>query len=302
MKRIFLATAGLALAMTLTQCCGTAQKTADDDSMPLMKGTVSTFNYDVTDGTGGTISKTAQVYVPQEYDKTDTAKKYNVLYLAHGGGDNQGSFFDPQRSPQPLDAVMDSLTTAGLAEPMIIVCPTYYTGTDDPHKDMQSTIDDCRRFHAELRDFLIPAIEREYNVFTTREHRAYGGFSMGSLSTWYQLAYGTDEVKYYIPLSGDLWVYDDDGQKVSAAEAAGWLQERLAAIPYGKHDVSVWGYTGSRDIACRPENALVGELMQHDGLLEYGVNLRYSVFEGGDHQYKYINQYLAEVIPSLFRE
>ena len=36
-------------------------------------------------------------------------------------------------------------------------------------------------------------------------HRAYGGFSMGSASTWAVLVNSLDIVAYYMPLSGDNW-------------------------------------------------------------------------------------------------
>lgn len=89
---------------------------------------------------------------------------------------------------------------------------------------MESTITDCRNFHKELRKYLIPAVGKTYNTYlrtfddasitATREHRAYGGFSMGALSTWYQIAFDPAVAKYYLPLSGDLWVYDENQPKV----------------------------------------------------------------------------------------
>ena len=302
MKRLRYVMVSLMLGLLLTNCGGNGTACSNASNMKeILKGEIRTFDYAVATAEGTSLTKSAQVYLPYGYNAADPDKKYNVLFLAHGGGDHQGSFFDASRSPKPLDAVMDSLVTYGLAEPMIIVCPTYYKGIDDLQKDMSSTIDDCRNFHVELHEFLIPAIEKSFQVFTTRDHRAYGGFSMGALSTWYQLGYGLEDIKYFVPLSGDLWTYNEDGQKQRAEESATWLNSRVEQSGYSAHDFFVWGYTGSNDIACKPENALVGALMGNAPMFEYGVNLHYSVFEGGDHQYKYINQYLGEVIPALFK-
>lgn len=264
------------------------------------KGFITPFNYEVST-VKGHFTKTAQVYIPACYDANDKDTLYPVLFLAHGGGDNAMDFFSGNRGQRPLGDIADELIDNGKMKPMFIVCITYYKGDDDPDKSMGNTIDDCLYFHRELRNDLIPALEKNYNLYKTRDQRAYGGFSMGSLSTWYQLAYGLNEIKYFIPLSGDLWVYDRQQVKQPADVAARWLNEQVEKTPYRGHDFEVWGYTGSRDIACKPENALVGALMLQAPLFEYGVNLHYEVFEGGDHQYKYINQYLTNALTHLFQ-
>ena len=55
------------------------------------------------------------VYTPAEYDKTD--KKYPVLYLQHGGGEDEHGW--PQQGRTGI--IMDNLIAAGKAVPFIIV-------------------------------------------------------------------------------------------------------------------------------------------------------------------------------------
>ena len=261
---------------------------------------VNTFYYDADRG-GRKVQKSAEVYTPACYDKNDHRTRYNVLYLLHGGGDCSKSFFDGSHGSEPLGQILDSLIACKAIDPLIVVGATYYERDDKKTMGMEGTIVDCLNFHEELHGWLIPAMEDYYNVAAGREHRAYGGFSMGALSTWYQLCYGLEDVKYYIPLSGDLWTYDDDSVKQSAEESARWLNDRIGEQGFGPDDFVVIAHTGSKDIAYEPETALVEAIKEYAPVFKYGENLTYTVFEDGDHSYRFINQYLKEDLPKLFK-
>ena len=67
-------------------------------------------------------------------------------------------------------------------------------------------------FHNELVNDLIPAAESKYSIFAettdlkgiaaSRYHRAFGGFSMGSMNTWHTFEYCLDYFRYFAPSSG----------------------------------------------------------------------------------------------------
>ena len=267
-------------------------------------GTIDTFEYRVAKG-----KKRARVYLPYGYDKSDKTRKYNVVYLMHGGGDNSKSFLMPPQDWLPLTNVLDHLIADGKMDPVIVVTPSFYgDDTNIGANRMNDAIHLTRDVHKELSTYLIPQVESAYRTHYTgrgkkaveqsREHRAFGGFSMGALCTWFQLAYGVDAVSRFIPLSGDLWVYDEAGQKQSAEVAARWLNKQLEASPYA-HDFRVLAYSGTSDIAGKPEQALVRALYKEAPL--FGIhNLSLAMRPEGQHFYGHINEYLYRALPLLW--
>lgn len=281
-------------------------------SATVNQGKVETFVYNVVRN-GKSIKKHARVYVPYGYDAKNKKKRYNVVYLMHGGGDKTTSFFSDPRSPLPLTQVLDHLNAEKMMEPVIVVAPTFYDDDENIGQNgMNDAIGQCRDFHVELQNYLIPAVEKAYNTYLegtdsvsiakTRGHRAFGGFSMGSLCTWYQLAYGNSAVKNYIPLSGDLWIYDKAGKKQDAKTAAEYINDILSKSAYGK-DFEVYAYTGTKDIAGTPEKNFIEALSLYASLFRYNkdkANLRFSMKEGGVHYYGDINEYLYYALPLIW--
>ena len=104
----------------------------------------------------------------------------------------------------------DGMIENGEMDPMIIVTPTWnQTGAD--------------KFYTEFREKVVPFVEGKYSTYAestsiedlqaSRYHRAYGGFSMGSVSTWGVLCHNLDIVAYYMPLSGDYRINNWSAQQ-----------------------------------------------------------------------------------------
>lgn len=278
------------------------------------KGHIEEIHYDVVKD-GEKLNKRAQVYVPYNYNKKDKKTRYNVVYLMHGGGDNTTSFLTPPNDWLPLAQVLDHLIEQGKMKPVLVVCPTFYN--DDQNigaNRMEDATRQTREFHTELQNYLIPTIAARYNTYLegkadsiaiskTREHRAFGGFSMGALCTWYQLAYGISAVRNFLPLSGDIWTYDKEGQKQNAYKSAEWMNSMVEASAF-KDDFQIYGYSGTKDMAGDPEKKVIGELRNFAPTFRYGgpnANLRYSMKEGGQHFYGDINQYLYYALPLIWK-
>ncbi len=276
------------------------------------QGRIEVINY-TAHKNGRTIMKHARVYLPYGYNAKNKKTKYDVLYLMHGGGDNTTSFLTPPKDWLPLRQILDHLIAEGKIRPIIVVTPTFY---DDDEKignnRMEDATEQTRTFHIELQNDLIPAVETKYNTYLegkdsisvtkSRAHRAYGGFSMGALSTWFQLAYGNNAVRNYLPLSGDLWVYNDKGEKQTPKVAAEWLNSLLEASPYG-NDIQVYGYSGTKDIAGNPQKNLTEALDKYAPMLRYNTsnaNLHFAMKEGGQHYYGDINEYLYWALQELY--
>lgn len=279
------------------------------------QGTIEEFFYTAQSATGKSIKKHAHVYLPFGYNATDKSTKYDVLYLMHGGGDKTTSFLTPPKDWLPLRQVIDHLIAEGKIKPIIVITPTFYEDDNNIGANgMNDAIAMTKNFHKELQNYLIPSVEKKYNTYlqgtdsisitNTRNHRAYGGFSMGALYTWFQLAYGINAVKYYLPLSGDLWIYNEKGEKQEPKVAAEWLNSQIANTPFN-NDFEIYGYTGTSDIAGTPQKNLVEALNKYAPLFRYNTsndNLRFEMKQGGQHYYGDINEYLYWALQLIYKK
>jgi enterochelin esterase-like enzyme len=112
------------------------------------------------------------VYVPAEYEKS-TNKKYPVLYLVHGWGEDENGWSIQGH----LENIMDGLIASGKAVPMIIVMPSGDIKTNSDVRTASGNITDIY-----VKD-LIPFIDKTFRTYTDREHRAMAGLSRGGMQT-----------------------------------------------------------------------------------------------------------------------
>ncbi len=118
------------------------------------------------------------VYAPPGYDKNSDLK-YPVLYLRHGGGGNEASWFNQGSTPN----IMDNLLEQGKATPMIIVMTN-----GQLVKEIEGgaySREGITIMANELFNDVIPLIEKEYNAYTDQAHRAITGLSMGGGQSFY---------------------------------------------------------------------------------------------------------------------
>jgi len=133
-------------------------------------GTVEVVHYKNSAGT----EKPLHVYLPPGY-ATDSARRYPVLYLNHGGGENDTHW----TASGHADRILDNLIAAGKARPMIIVMP--HTGGVVSGTPPKLGADDaCTQEY--LRD-LLPFVDSHYRTRPNRESRAVAGLSMGGFVT-----------------------------------------------------------------------------------------------------------------------
>lgn len=111
------------------------------------------------------------VYVPAVYDAEPT-RRFPVLYLRHGGGDDEHNWSHDGRA----GVILDNLVAQGKAVPMLIVMTDGHT---DGTWAGGSSPEGMKTLEEELLDDVIPFIERNYRVLQNRDHRAITGLSMG---------------------------------------------------------------------------------------------------------------------------
>lgn len=124
--------------------------------------------------------KRMHVYLPPDYGAT-TGATYPVLYLNHGGGDDDTAWTRPAgpRSGGAANLILDNLIAAGKAKPMIVAMPNTHACASAipsaPGKD-----DACTKEY--LKD-IVPYVEGHYRAKADREDRALAGLSMGGFVT-----------------------------------------------------------------------------------------------------------------------
>ena len=117
------------------------------------------------------------VYTPPGYD-TDPKKRYPVLYLQHGGGEDETGWTRQGH----MNFILDNLIAAGKAKPMIVVMEKgYATRAGAPAEPARPRGRfDCGAFEDVVLKDLIPMIDSTYRTIPHREQRAIAGLSMGA--------------------------------------------------------------------------------------------------------------------------
>jgi enterochelin esterase-like enzyme len=144
----------------------------DSVQQNMLHGTIDTIVYD-----SKTVAtkRRAIIYTPPGYSKKN---KYPVLYLLHGIGGDEKEWLNGGK-PQ---IIMDNLFAQEKVQPMIIVMPNGRAMKDDRAGGNifdSAKVQAFATFEKDLLNDLIPFIEKKYNVYTDREHRAVAGLSMG---------------------------------------------------------------------------------------------------------------------------
>ena len=134
-------------------------------------GRIEKVNYKAPDGS----EKRMHVYLPPNYDKNTNAR-YPVLYLNHGGGDDDSGWtLENSRRGGYAHLILDNLISSGKAKPMIIVMPNT-RGLAAANPPVPGNDDACSK---EYMTSIIPYIDSHYRTKAGREYRAIAGLSMG---------------------------------------------------------------------------------------------------------------------------
>lgn len=138
------------------------------------------------------------VYTPADYGKVD--KKWPVLYLQHGGGENETGWFTLGN----VTEIMDNLVADGLAEPCVIVMNNTRFAPVKP-ADGQDAGTIALGLVADLVfNECMPFIESKYYVRTDKWGRAVAGLSKGSMQSSY-LGFSRPDLFGYVGLfSGSI--------------------------------------------------------------------------------------------------
>ncbi len=253
--------------------------------------------------------KSALVYLPACYDENDTETKYNVLYLMHGGSDSPQWFLGLKGGCSRITRMLDSMIEKGEIEPLIICAVSYYTDycSDDTKN--------CLNFHYELMNDVIPLFETTYHTYAeevteeglaaSRQHRAFGGFSMGAVTTWSVLEHCLDEFAYFLPMSGDCWALGSTAGGSRPYDTAVQLAFKIGDAGKTSSDFYIYSGCGEYDMA---EPNLTPQIEAMKKLTDIFIycdnfaegNLYQCIYPGGGHDVNTVIAVMYNGLPKMF--
>lgn len=137
------------------------------------------------------------LYTPPGYDAKQE-EKYPVLYILHGGGEDQTGWATQGKT----DLIIDNLIAAKKASPMLVVMMDGNLGSGGFAGFGEQSL---RTFENELLQSVIPFVETNYRVATEPGKRALAGLSMGGLQTLYAGIKNTHMFSYLGVFSSGWW-------------------------------------------------------------------------------------------------
>lgn len=225
------------------------------------------------------------VYTPAEYDKNPN-KRYPVLYLQHGMGENETSWSNQGK----MNFIMDNLIAEGKSVPMIVVMDNgniEVFKTEDGETPEQARKRFGGDFPAILVNEIIPHIDSHFRTLTDRENRAMAGLSWGGLLTFNTTLNNLDKFAYIGGFSGagniDLKNIDTVYNGVFKDKKS--FNDRVHVFFLG---------IGSEEHPERTRN-------MSEGLRAAGINNIYYESPGTAHEFLTWRRCLKEFVPLLFR-
>ena len=152
--------------------------------------------------------QTAWVYTPPTYGNTTikggkaTPVRYPVLYLQHGWGENETSWFRQGCA----GLIMDNLIAEGKIKPFIIVMAYGLTNNIKFGTIGQFT---AKEFETLLVDELVPYIDSHFLTKADKWNRAMAGLSMGGVETKLITLRRPEVFGYWGLLSGGTYMPED---------------------------------------------------------------------------------------------
>lgn len=218
----------------------------------------------------------AFVYTPPGYDQ-NPEKRYPVLYLQHGWGENEYGW----GAQGCADLIMDNLIAEQKTRPFIIVM--IYGMTNEIRFGGLRNFD-IEPFETVLVKELIPYIDSHFRTLADQPNRAMAGLSMGGMETKTITLRNPDTFSYIGLFSGGS-ISPDDISDMAAFKK----KNKLVFVSYGSREVS-----GDRPRRGGDPRASV------DALKEAGINSHYYISPDTAHEWQSWRRSLREFAPMLF--
>jgi enterochelin esterase-like enzyme len=234
------------------------------------------------------------VYTPPDYDK-DVNKRYPVLYLQHGGGEDETGW--PNQGKTNL--IMDNLIAEGKAKPIIIVMDngTWRLPENTPRPRQGERPSGswpptgwANGFMKTLLEDIVPMIDANYRTLADQKHRAMAGLSMGGMQTRVITLANLDKFSYIGIFSGGS-IGMDDVKNISVFKE----KVKLVFVSFGSRELENRRADGRGPFGGDPK-------ANSDSLKEAGINSHFYVSPLTAHEWQSWRRSLHEFAPLLFKD
>ncbi len=244
----------------------------------------------------------ALVYLPPNYD-TQTKVRYPVLYLQHGGGEDETGWTKQGHA----NFILDNLIASKDCKPMIIVMASGYARRPDykapeitgnpmgSPAGMRAMQEMMATFEDDVTKALIPFIDSTFRTMPDREHRAMAGLSMGGMQTFQVTFNHLDLFSYIGGFSGAGGMLMRGEQKLDLKTAFNGALADPAAFAKRVH--LLWIGVGTEE----PAQMRAGIQRLNTALVEANVKHEFYESPGTSHEWQTWRRDLKDFAPRLFR-
>ncbi|MFY0685794.1 MAG: esterase [Cyclobacteriaceae bacterium] len=220
------------------------------------------------------------LYTPPGYD-TNTDKSYPVLYIYHGGGEDESGWATQGKT----DLIMDNLLAEGKAREMLVVM----ADGNMPISAFEER--GLKMFENELKNSLIPYVDENYRTLEGADNRALAGLSMGGIQTLYAGLPNTDMFGYLGVFSSGWFANMESKPRDDQYE----YMEANAEIINNNLNLFWIAMGGEEDIAYNNCQVMMSKFDEMD------IRYTYSEYPGG-HAWPVWRNNLYKFAPLLFQE
>ena len=223
------------------------------------------------------------IYTPPGYDK-NTTEAYPVLYILHGGGEDESGWAMQGKT----NLILDNLITEGKAKPMLVVMPDANVGAGGfSSNGIEGSL---KMFEAEMKQVIVPFVEKNYRALNDANHRALAGLSLGGLHTLYTGVNNTDMFSYLGVFSSG-WILPMLSKNADAQYA--FMKDNKDKI--NNNLKAFWiSEGGQEDIAYKNGQIMLGKLDE--------LNIKHTYYEyPGGHTWPVWRNDLYHFAPLLFQ-
>ena len=243
----------------------------------------------------------ALVYLPPNYD-TQNKVRYPVLYLQHGGGEDETGWIRQANA----NFILDNLIASKNCKPMIVVMAYGYaqragqplpnlTGKPFGSSEMLKAMKDMTSaFENDVTQALIPYIDSTLRTLSDRDHRAMAGLSMGGMQTFQVTLNHLDLFSYIGGFSGAGGMLVLGDRKLDPKTDYNGVFADAAAFAKKVH--LLWMGVGTNE----PERMRGGLLRLHASLEEAKIPHVFYESPGTDHEWQTWRRDLKDFAPRLF--
>jgi enterochelin esterase family protein len=241
------------------------------------------------------------VYLPPQYD-AQTKVRYPVLYLQHGGGEDETGWIRQGHA----NFILDNLIASGHSKPMILVMAYGYARrAGQPAPDLQgkpfgspemvqALQDMASTFEDDLTQVLIPYVDSTFRTLADRDHRAMAGLSLGGMQTFQVTLNHLDLFSYIGGFSGAGGVFMLANRTLDPkTDYHGVFADPVAFATKVK---LLWLGVGTQE----PERMRTNLLRLHTALDAAHIKHVFYESPGTDHEWQTWRRDLNEFAPRLF--